>query len=166
MQKMPGRFRGPLLFLTLAIALPFLLVAVYSLCAQALRSADISEREFAGFMRAVTTESFAAAARHGEQLFQTGRKLAVPEDRLAPYLTTSFPPNRVYVLHVENASDAVRRVLLTLDGDNRVVSFLAEEMRVVSGAPGVDRLPVQYCLSTPDIRPDPGCGKRQCNLAA
>ncbi|MDR1745645.1 MAG: hypothetical protein LBS30_07830 [Planctomycetota bacterium] len=94
--------------------------------ADALQTAELRE-----FLRAVSGGDFPAMKELGERLFVKGRKIEDAGKAFAGYETNSVPPYTVYALHAENAPDAARRVLLTLDGDGRVESFLAEEMTVV-----------------------------------
>lgn len=81
------------------------------------------------FLAAVSAGDFPAMRELGGRVFVKGRRVG---DRaaFAEYGTNSVPPYTVYALHADNAPDAVRRVLLTLDAEGRVESFLAEEMKL------------------------------------
>lgn len=94
--------------------------------AESVNAADVRE-----FMQAVSRRDFAAMERLGEKAFVKGRAVENVDDVLAGYETNSFPPYTVYALFTDNTADATRRVLLTLDADNRVESFMAEEMAII-----------------------------------
>lgn len=83
------------------------------------------------FFQAVAKGDFVAMAALGERAFVRGGSVENAAAVLAGYETNSFPPFTVYALYVENAPDKTRRVLLTLDKDGKVESFLAEEMSII-----------------------------------
>lgn len=99
--------------------------------ARAKRAGAITTEELEPFFQAVAKGDFSAMAKLGEKVFLSGRTVDAAEKTLAGYETNSFPPYTVYAFYVANTPDKTRRVLLTLDGDNRVESFLAEEMSVI-----------------------------------
>lgn len=83
------------------------------------------------FFQAVKRGDFAAMAELGERAFVRGSRVENAGAVLSGYETNSFPPFTVYALFVENTTDKTRRVLLTLDKDDKVESFLAEEMSII-----------------------------------
>lgn len=91
-----------------------------------LRTEDVRD-----FFKAVTGRDFAAMAAVGERTFVRGARVENADKLLSGYETNSFPPFTVYALYVENMPEKTRRVLLTLDKEDRVESFLAEEMTII-----------------------------------
>ena len=67
----------------------------------------------------------------GGELFPVGRAIANRTAVLEDYETTSYPPYQVYAFYSGIRDSVLRRVLLTVDENDKVVSFLAEEMPVV-----------------------------------
>ena len=97
----------------------------------AMDSRTIRPDDLLGFFQAVARKDFPAMAKSGERVFVQGDKIENAGKTLAGYETNSFPPHTVYAFFSENLPDKTRRVLLTLDGDDRVTSFMAEEMSVI-----------------------------------
>ena len=87
--------------------------------------------ELESFFQTVAEGDYSAIKERGEALFHPGARVAEAERLLAPYAVNSFPPYTVYALYTFNNPDLTRRVLLTLDEQDRVESFLAEEMAVI-----------------------------------
>ncbi len=83
------------------------------------------------FLAAVKAGDFEAMRKLGGELFPKGA--AVPDARrLFPgYEANNIPPYRVFAFLSDQGREQARRVMLTLDGENRVESFMAEEMPVV-----------------------------------
>lgn len=91
---------------------------------------EVDPGKLSGFLAAAEAGNFAAMRRQGMLLFTEDVKIPDAKEALARYVTASQPPYTVYRFHAEDLPDKTRRVLLTLDGRNRVVSFIAEEMAV------------------------------------
>lgn len=85
----------------------------------------------ARFLEAAERSDYALMAKTGEAAFPKGSVFPDAEKLFKDYASNSFPPYTVYAFYSEGSNERVRRVLLTLDGDKRVESFLAEEMNVV-----------------------------------
>ena len=83
------------------------------------------------FYQALADENFTAMKTTGEKTFIPGKKLPLSKVALASYEVNSEPPYLVYALYTNNTDDATQRVLLTLDDKDIVVSFMAEEMKVI-----------------------------------
>ena len=94
--------------------------------ADAVRAAELRE-----FLSAVADGDFPAMRELGGRLFVKGRTVEDAGKAFAEYETNSVPPYTVYAFYTDNAPDAARRVLLTLDSGGGVESFLAEEMTIV-----------------------------------
>ena len=91
----------------------------------------LGEAELAEFFQAAESSDFEAMDRLGRELFKAGATVADRERLLAEYETTSYPPHTVYAFSTEIRDDAIHRVLLTLDDNDKVVSFLSEKMEIV-----------------------------------
>ena len=91
----------------------------------------LTSDDMRGFFDSVKRRDFAAMRDLGGDLFKEGVRIADSATVFAGYETNSFPPLVVYALHVGDEGDKTRRVLLTLDADGRVASFLAEEMTIM-----------------------------------
>lgn len=83
------------------------------------------------FLKAAADGDFAVMQSEGRRIFTPGKAIPDSAALLAPYQVNSHPPYLVYAFLTENTEKATRRVLLTMDGQDRVESFLAEEMAVV-----------------------------------
>ena len=83
------------------------------------------------FFRAVEAGDYAAARGRGEKLFTKGTGIPGSADIFAAYAVTSYPPNAVYAFLRQIAGDKTRRIMLTLDPEDKVISFMAEEMNIV-----------------------------------
>lgn len=92
---------------------------------------DLAAADMDGFFDAASRGDFAAMSGIGRTLFTPGRKIPDAERVFAGYETSSYPPHTVYAFFTESAEDKVRRVLLTLDENDRVESFMAEEMSII-----------------------------------
>ncbi len=90
----------------------------------------ITADELQEFFQAVEQGDFHAMSSLGKKLFIPGRKIEDAETTLAGYQTNSLPPYTVYAFFIANTRDKTRRVMLALDGEGRIESFLAEEMAV------------------------------------
>ncbi|MDR1534720.1 MAG: hypothetical protein LBU64_06415 [Planctomycetota bacterium] len=91
----------------------------------------ISPAEREEFVQAVFRGDFPAMRNLGTRLFPSGADAGGAATALAEFETNGLPPNRVYSLcsRVERGKSFL--VMLTLDPENRVVSFLAEESALV-----------------------------------
>lgn len=91
----------------------------------------VSADELGAFLRAVDDGDFEAMKRLGGEAFARGNLIAEGRDRLADYETSSYSPDHlVYALYHHSDPDRVYRVILTLNEEGRVVSFMAEDMAV------------------------------------
>ncbi len=90
----------------------------------------ITPDELRDFFQAVEAGDFPAMASLGKKVFVHGRKIADAEKTLAGYQTNSLPPYTVYALYIAGTPEKTSRVMLALDQDDRIESFLAEEMPV------------------------------------
>ncbi len=91
----------------------------------------LKREDTAAFLQAVRTGDFAAMRDRGEALFVEGARIPDSAGMFADYATSSFPPHVVYSFYSGAADGKVQRVLLTMDGEDKVGSFLAEEMNIV-----------------------------------
>ncbi|MDR1613647.1 MAG: hypothetical protein LBT97_12825 [Planctomycetota bacterium] len=94
--------------------------------ARAIRAADLRP-----FMAAVRAEDYPLMSKLGGELFTAGSKILDRETALSEFAVDSFPPHQVYAFYTALKDGTVYRVLLTLDREDRVASFLAEDMPVV-----------------------------------
>lgn len=83
------------------------------------------------FLAAAKKGDYAVMEKSGSALFAKGAQIPNAPEQFKEYEANSFPPYTVYAFYSQGSSERVRRVLLTLDENNRVESFLAEEMTVV-----------------------------------
>lgn len=91
----------------------------------------VDQKDLADFLVAAERSDYQAMKQQGDKIFQKGRPVPDAEKIFHDYAANSFPPFTVYAFLSEGDDNRVRRVLLTLDADKRVESFLAEEMAVV-----------------------------------
>lgn len=91
----------------------------------------LGEAEMKPFLDAARSGDFKAMAAAGGELFIKGDVIPDRESLFAEYAVDSFPPFQVYAFYTAAAGGYVYRVLLTLDENNKVESFMAEEMPVV-----------------------------------
>ncbi|MCC8190645.1 MAG: hypothetical protein LIP77_08430 [Planctomycetes bacterium] len=91
---------------------------------------SVDEERLAAFLAAARQADYGRLRDLGEELFLPGVRIPDSRRRLEDYATNSFVPYSVYVLFTSIEPDRTRRVLLTLDEEERVVSFLAEEMAI------------------------------------
>ncbi|MDR0363395.1 MAG: hypothetical protein LBJ46_12050 [Planctomycetota bacterium] len=92
---------------------------------------DIAVAELAPFLEAARAGDYPRMAELGSALFTEGSRILGRETALDGYAVDGFPPHRVYAFYAAHKDGAVYRVLLTLDAEDRVASFLAEDMPVV-----------------------------------
>lgn len=90
----------------------------------------LTEADLKPFFEAVANGDFEEMDRLGGQLFQKDAHLPDSKTILAEYETNSFPPHLVYVFYSDTKDDTIYRVLLTMDENNRVASFMAEDMPI------------------------------------
>ncbi|MDR2391747.1 MAG: hypothetical protein LBE84_08735 [Planctomycetota bacterium] len=91
----------------------------------------VTAAEAEAFARAVGRGDFSAMRDIGKSIFRRGADATAAVGPLADHAASSLPPYRVYALHHEAMDGKILRVLLTLDDDDRVVSFVAEETSVI-----------------------------------
>lgn len=91
----------------------------------------IGEAEVKEFLAAVEAEDFAAMTRIGSDLFKKGDKIPDRTRLFGDHAVESFPPFQVYAFMTHASNKEIRRVLLTIDENDQVESFMAEEMPVV-----------------------------------
>lgn len=92
---------------------------------------EVDAADLALFLAAAGKGDYAAMSKDGPDLFSKGVLISDAPDRFKDYESNSFPPYTVYAFYSQGSDEMVRRVLLTLDEDNRVESFIAEEMAVL-----------------------------------
>lgn len=92
----------------------------------------ISAGEMKEFLRAAESGDFAVMRDHGDGIFREGKTIPNAGSLFARFEANSFPPYSVYAFFTSSDPDMTRRVILTLDDQGKVVSFMAEEM-VVDG---------------------------------
>ena len=125
--------KGHFLAFVLAFALAWLIFRPTAPSESAMAAAVIlPPDQVRDFLAAVGRNDFAAMRNFGERLFRPGAALGSAEADLTEYETNGFPPQRVFLFHSGNGEGNIRRVILTLDNSNRVLSFLAEETRIVN----------------------------------
>jgi|GEM_PF-2133253 hypothetical protein len=92
----------------------------------------LSPDEFRDFLTAVEAADFNAMSRLGKQVFKKGDLIPNYENLFAEYALDGFPPFNVFGFYTVGTSEAVYRVILTMNSeDNSVESFMAEEMPVI-----------------------------------
>lgn len=91
----------------------------------------LSPAELDGFLQAVADGDFAAMNRLGTQLFTAGTVVPDSAALLGEFETNTYSDVAVYALYSSIGESRTTRVLLTVDKDDKVVSFLAEEMPVI-----------------------------------
>lgn len=94
------------------------------------RAGMIARGEVEMFLQAVDVGDFAAMRDRGGEIFREGRKMADAKSIFSRFEANSIPPYAVYAFFTRSDPDMTRRIMLTLDGDDAVVSFMAEEMAV------------------------------------
>ncbi|MCD7898285.1 MAG: hypothetical protein LUG50_16715 [Planctomycetaceae bacterium] len=91
----------------------------------------VRDEDVARFLEAVKAEDYDAMRDVGGRTFRKGVVVADHAEWFGDYATTSHPPYAVYAFYVELAETRGRRVMLTVDADGVVDSFMAEEMKIV-----------------------------------
>ncbi len=94
-------------------------------------SVNADSPDMKAFQTAVKTGDFAALRTLGQKLFPKGALVRDPDRLFAGYEANNIAPYRVFAFLSEQSREQARRVMLTLDGEGRVESFMAEEMPVV-----------------------------------
>ncbi len=94
--------------------------------ARTLKPEDLKE-----FLQAVEAGDYIAVRDRGEKLFVEGTNIPGSAGLFSAYATNSYPPNAVYSFLSEIGGGTTRRVMLTIDQEDKVVSFMAEEMNIV-----------------------------------
>lgn len=93
--------------------------------ARTLSAADMKD-----FLQAVENSDYARMSAIGTEIFAEGNIIPDSKTMFAEYETTSYPPHTVYAFYSMIGEDKTQRVLLTMDEENKVASFLAEEMAI------------------------------------
>lgn len=127
-QRMNYYFFG--LGFVVALVLAFTVAAFVFIAPASPPARVLAESDMVPFMRAVDTGDFPAMEMLGEDLFQKGTRIPESNKVFADFETTSYEPYMVYAFHSQTDAKKTRRVLLTMDAEDQVVSFLAEEMKV------------------------------------
>ncbi len=83
------------------------------------------------FLKAAETGDYPAMAEIGGKLFVKGDTIPDHKRLLSSYAVDGFPPYQVYKFYSATTDTRIYRVLLTMDDNNTVESFMAEEMPVV-----------------------------------
>lgn len=91
----------------------------------------LGEADLEPFLAAARSRDFKAMSAIGKELFRKGDDIPDRELLFAEYAVDSFPPYQVYAFLTSNTGEYVYRVMLTVTDDNKVESFMAEEMPVV-----------------------------------
>lgn len=94
--------------------------------ARTLGRADLKD-----FFQAAADGDFAALRDRGEKLFVAGTRVPDSAGLFSEYAANSYPPYAVYAFLTRVADGKSVRVLLTMDAEDRVVSFMAEETAIV-----------------------------------
>ncbi len=94
-------------------------------------SLDAETKGMNAFLAAVKQGDFPTLQRLGRDLFPKGAAVREPEKLFAGFEANNIPPYRVFAFLSDQGMEKARRVMLTLDGEGRVESFMAEEMPVV-----------------------------------
>lgn len=87
--------------------------------------------ELRGMFQAADQGDFSALERIGAELFVPGNRIPDSKKLLEPYAVPSFPPHQVYAFLTRIGGAKSQRVLLTMDDNDAVVSFMAEETEIV-----------------------------------
>ncbi len=91
----------------------------------------VRDGDVARFLVAVAAGDFDAMRDIGGRTFWKGVVIPDHAERFGGYATNSLPPYTVYAFYVELGETRGRRVMLTVDADGVVDSFMAEEMKIV-----------------------------------
>lgn len=91
----------------------------------------VNRSALADFLDAAKRKDYEAMGKKGDEVFRKGVLVPDSGELFKDYAANSYPPYTVYAFYSEGSDDRVRRVLLTLDAEERVESFLAEEMTVI-----------------------------------
>ncbi len=91
----------------------------------------VRDEDVARFLDAATAGDYDAMRDIGNRTFRKGVVIADHAERFDGYATNSLPPYTVYAFYVELGETRGRRVMLTVDADGVVDSFMAEEMKIV-----------------------------------
>lgn len=92
---------------------------------------DLDEAALTAFLQAAEKGDYAAMEKTGPEVFQKGVWIPDAAARFDQYAANSYPPYTVYAFYSAGSDELIRRVLLTLNEDDRVESFMAEEMTVL-----------------------------------
>ncbi len=90
----------------------------------------LSADDIAPVLAAADAGDFAQLAALGRELFTPGTKIPDSAVLFDEYAVASFAPHQVYALMTQLGGEASRRVLLTMNEDDSVESFMAEETEI------------------------------------
>jgi hypothetical protein len=91
----------------------------------------LTKAEVDGFLQAVADGDYETMNRVGNQLFAVGNKIPDSRELLDQFQTNTYSDVEVYALFSRIGEKKTTRVLLTVDKNDTVVSFLAEEMPLI-----------------------------------
>ncbi len=90
----------------------------------------LSKDDVAPVLAAADAGDYAQLAALGQELFTPGTKIPDSAVLFDDYAVASFAPHQVYALLTELGGETSRRVLLTMNEDDSVESFMAEETEI------------------------------------
>ncbi len=92
----------------------------------------LSPDDVRDFLAAAEAADFDAMSTLGKEVFKKGDIIPNYEQLFAEYALDGFPPFNVFGFYTLGTSEAVFRIILTMNSeDNSVESFMAEKMPVV-----------------------------------
>ena len=91
----------------------------------------LAAADVAPFLSAVTAEDYSAMDRLGTQLFTSGAAIPDHANLFDGYAVNSYPSYHVYNFYSQTTGEQIYRVLLTVEDNGAIESFLAEEMPIV-----------------------------------
>ncbi|MCC8165444.1 MAG: hypothetical protein LIQ31_04695 [Planctomycetes bacterium] len=91
----------------------------------------VRDDDVAQFLGAVEAGDYGAMRDIGGRTFRKGVIITNHAERFGDYATNSLPPYAVYAFYIDLNVASGRRVMLTVDADGVVDSFMAEEMKIV-----------------------------------
>ncbi len=92
----------------------------------------LAASDIAPILAAADAAKYEELERLGEELFVPGTKIPDSAALFGDYAVASFAPHHVYALMTQLGGEASRRVLLTMNEDDTVESFMAEETPIAA----------------------------------
>lgn len=122
---------------TLAFLLAWLLFrpAPVPLPAEPAPAAVLAGPDLDEFFRAVARGDYDGMSRLGNGLFEKGVTVRDADRVFAGFEVNGYPPYRVFAFFADHAGDRLYRVMLTLDENDKVESFMAEDTRIIQHEP-------------------------------